>query len=95
MNMNRGFCRLGVISLLIVAIASAGLMTAGCTGDVISRNKARQLHKDVQTRGLIIGFEGLQPWSGHRADDLTRKVAKELGLGQPRAKRARSSRGHN
>jgi hypothetical protein len=40
------------------------------------------LYRKVKDHGLIIGFEGLQPFSGHRADDLTKKVAKELDLAQ-------------
>jgi hypothetical protein len=72
-----------IVHQLVVALVTAiGLIAAGCTGDAISGDKARQLRKDVQTRGLIVGFEGLQPFSGHRADNLTRKVARELGLAQ-------------
>ena len=78
MNCSR---RLIVIPLLAAAFALV-VLSAGCTGGGISGDKARQLHKAVQTRGLIVGFEGLQPFSGHRADDLTRKVARDLGLAQ-------------
>jgi hypothetical protein len=80
MNTNSGLSRFVVVSLLVAAIASVGLVAAGCTGAGISRGKAKELHKQVQTHGLIIGFEGLQPFSGHHADDLTRRVAKDLGL---------------
>ena len=80
MKMNRELRRFGAIPLLAAAVALTGLMAAGCTGAGISHDKAKELHKQVQTHGLIIGFEGLQPFSGHDADDLTRRVGKDLGL---------------
>ncbi len=38
------------------------------------------LEHQVKTRGVIVGFEGLQPYSGHRIDNLTRHVAEDLDL---------------
>jgi thioesterase domain-containing protein len=38
------------------------------------------LKQEVETRGLIVGFEGLQPFSGFRAEHLVKTVGDELGL---------------
>jgi hypothetical protein len=53
-----------------------------CTGTGIPKAKMEQLKLRTRTRGLIIGFEGFQPFSGRRADHLTKRVAKELDLAQ-------------
>jgi hypothetical protein len=65
--------------LWLVAAAISGL---ACTGTGISKAKMSQLQRQVRTTGLILGFEGLQPFSGHRADNLTKQVARELNLAQ-------------
>lgn len=65
-----------------LCLAGAALCGIACTGTGIPKAKMVQLEQQVKTRGLIIGFEGLQPFSGHRADNLTKQVAKELHLSQ-------------
>ncbi|MDD4890347.1 MAG: hypothetical protein PHU85_10495 [Phycisphaerae bacterium] len=77
--------RLGQITRRLVMTAGLAAIVAlgsACTGHGLSRKKEQQVEKQVRTRGLIIGFEGLQPFSGHRADDLTKKVAKDVKLAQ-------------
>jgi hypothetical protein len=67
----------GMLGLFLAAISGLA-----CTGSSISEKNVEQLEQQVKTRGLIVGFEGLQPFSGHRADNLTKKVAKDLDLAQ-------------
>lgn len=67
---------------LFVLLAGSVVTLGACTGGGVPRDKAQKLHKQVKTHGLIVGFEGLQPMSGHRADDLTKQVAKALDLAQ-------------
>jgi hypothetical protein len=57
-------------------------MGLACTSSTISKKKVAVLDRQVETRGLIVGFEGLQPFSGRRADKLTKSVAKDLHLAQ-------------
>jgi hypothetical protein len=65
-----------------LCLAAVTLSSIACTEPSIPEAKLAQLERQARTRGLIIGFEGLQPFSGHRADDLTKQVAKELHLVQ-------------
>ena len=73
---------LGKWLTLGLCLAAATLSGLGCTGTEIPKAKMAQLKLRTRTRGLIIGFEGLQPFSGHRADQLTKRVAKDLNLAQ-------------
>lgn len=69
-------------SFLLGAFALAGvaLLSAGCTSSGLSAKKVEALSKEVESRGLIIGFEGLQPFSGFRAEHLVKTVGHEVGL---------------
>jgi hypothetical protein len=61
-------------------LATIGLISAGCTSSGISSSRLDALSREVQTRGLIVGLEGLQPFSGFRADQLVETVGDNLGL---------------
>ena len=67
-------------ALWALALAAAGLASAGCTSSGISSSRVAALYREVQTRGLIVGLEGLQPFSGFRADQLVETVGDNLGL---------------
>jgi hypothetical protein len=62
------------------ALGGIGLVWSGCTPAGISSGTADALSKEVETRGLIVGLEGLQPFSGFRAEQLVGAVGEELGL---------------
>ena len=62
------------------ALTAIGLVSTGCTSSDISSSRLHALSREVQTRGLIVGLEGLQPFSGFRADQLVGAVGDELGL---------------
>lgn len=72
----------GVLSFVLwaFALANVGLVSAGCTSSGISSARMHTLFREVQTRGLIVGIEGLQPFSGFRAEHLVKTVGNELGL---------------
>ena len=55
----------------------ASFMCSACT-DGLSNSADRQ----GDTRGLIVGIEGLQPFSGNDIDSLTKKVAADTHLAQ-------------
>jgi thioesterase domain-containing protein len=61
-------------------LVTIGLISAGCTSSGISSSRVAALYREVQTRGLIVGLEGLQPFSGFRADELVETVGDNLGL---------------
>jgi thioesterase domain-containing protein len=62
------------------ALAFVTMLVGGCTGAGISSSGRSALVEDVQTHGLIVGLEGLQPFSGFRIKTLARKVGDELDL---------------
>ncbi len=63
-----------------LALVWVAMAAGGCTGAGISSSGRRALLEDVQTHGLIVGFEGLQPFSGYRIRNLARYVGDELDL---------------
>jgi thioesterase domain-containing protein len=69
-----------VFGLWVFALAAGGLVSAGCTSSGISSTRQDALFREVETRGLFVGLEGLQPFSGFRADQLVGTVGDELGL---------------
>lgn len=76
----RGTPQNRLIVLSAFALAVVGLISAGCTSSGISSSRQDALYREVQTRGVIIGLEGLQPFSGFRASQLVGTVGDELGL---------------
>lgn len=58
----------------------AAVVSAGCSPAGISHSRKAALLEEVQTRGLIVGFEGLQPFSGSRIQALIAAVAQEENL---------------
>ena len=64
------------------ALVVAAMIAGGCTGSGISSSRRSALTRDVRTRGLIVGFEGLQPFSGFRIKNLAKEVGGELNLAQ-------------
>ncbi len=63
-----------------LALLAAALASASCTAPFVPPGQARSAYRQVRDRPLLVGFEGLQPFSGHRADHLTGQVAEALGL---------------
>ena len=72
------YIRLFVLWAFVLALV--GLLSAGCTSSGISSNRVAALFREVQTRGGIVGLEGLQPFSGFSAYHLVGTVGDELGL---------------
>jgi hypothetical protein len=52
-----------------------------CDEGGFSKKAELEIRRD-DTRGLIVGLEGLQPFSGNSIDSLTRKVAADMHLVQ-------------
>ena len=50
----------------------------GCTPAVVPPGEAAAIREQVRTRPLIVAFEGLQPFSGTRARDISRSLATDL-----------------
>ena len=75
-----GTAKIRCFALWAVVLSAVGLVLAGCTSSGISSSRLDALFREVQTRGLIVGLEGLQPFSGFRADELVGTVGDELGL---------------
>ncbi|MFA6133039.1 MAG: hypothetical protein WC869_03360 [Phycisphaerae bacterium] len=67
-------------ALWACSLAAIGLASAGCTSSGISSSRLDALFREVQTRGVFVGLEGLQPFSGFRADQVVGTVGDELGL---------------
>jgi hypothetical protein len=63
-----------------VALVSVATVVSGCTAAGISSSRRSNLNEDVRTHGLIVGLEGLQPFSGFRISTMARKVGDELDL---------------
>ena len=62
---------------LALAVCLAATMALGACAD-LELNK--ELSAQVKTRGLIVVFEGLQPFSADRATSLAQRAAREAGL---------------
>lgn len=56
-------------------------MGLSCTDGNLSKT-AELKGRPADTRGVIVGFEGLQPFSGNSIDSLTREVAAQTHLAQ-------------
>jgi pimeloyl-ACP methyl ester carboxylesterase len=56
-------------------------MGLACIDSNLSKNAALE-NGLADTRGLIVGFEGLQPFSGNSIDSLTKEVAADTHLTQ-------------
>ncbi|MCY2928857.1 MAG: thioredoxin family protein [Planctomycetota bacterium] len=76
----RGTPHIRFVGLWAYALAAVGLFWSGCTSSDISSDRLDALYREVQTRGVFVGLEGLQPFSGFRADQLVGAVGDELGL---------------
>ncbi len=57
----------------------AAIIAVGCTDGALSK-KAN--HRLAGKRGVIVGYEGLQPFSGNSIDSLTKQVAVDTNLAQ-------------
>ena len=62
------------------ALVFVTMIVSGCTAAGISPSGRSALVEDVHTHGLIVGLEGLQPFSGFRINDMARKVGDQLDL---------------
>ncbi|MDD4890892.1 MAG: hypothetical protein PHU85_13305 [Phycisphaerae bacterium] len=56
------------------------LSAHGCTASHIKDRDMAVLKEKVKTTSLLVGLEGLQPFSGHRAERLVQQVAKDTNL---------------
>ncbi|MCY2924005.1 MAG: thioredoxin family protein [Planctomycetota bacterium] len=72
--------RIRLAGLWAYVLAAVGRFGSGCTSSDISSARLDALYREVQTRGVFVGLEGLQPFSGFRADQLVGAVGDELGL---------------
>lgn len=62
-------------------LAAAVLTAAGCcTERGIPSSEANILADEVTHKPLVIGYEGLQPFSGYRVKNLTEALSIELGF---------------
>lgn len=71
---------LRVIAPWVLAVVSVAMFAGGCTPAGISSSRKRDLIENVQHCGLIVGFEGLQPFSGFRIKNLAQTIGDELDL---------------
>jgi hypothetical protein len=71
---------LKTFAFFAVALVSVTTIVGGCTAGGISSSRRSDLKEDVRTHGLIVGLEGLQPFSGFRISTMAKKVGDELDL---------------
>jgi hypothetical protein len=67
-------------SLFLFLLLAATVFLGACTPAGISPKKAAEIREKVKSHPLIVSFEGLQPFSGRRAADVTESVAEDLDL---------------
>lgn len=81
-----GHCQLGHktafrrLILLTVALAAIGLIGTGCTPPIAPATHPTTGPAEDAPRGVIVGFEGLQPWSGFSAYQLVKDVGESCQL---------------
>jgi hypothetical protein len=61
-------------------LLAACMALASCTGASVPPERIAAIKDHAKSRGLIVGFEGLQPFSGFRIRDLVRSVGRGLQL---------------